>query len=367
MSWRLTILDRYMLTELGGQFAFGLSAFTLILVATQLLALSRLISDEHAPLWAALEYFLWGLPAILIYVIPMSMLLGVLLALQRLSGDSEITALKAGGLGLARIVASYLVAGFVLSLIDLAVQEQFVPIANDRATYLRNVVISQIGPIAANLTVNTSLPGGGRQLTAARAYESTTQTLRDVTVIQYDPSGKAQQIIFSERANYTQPTWTFYNANTYHFNADGSTFSSSDPLLRVDIGERPSQLTQATAGGNPDNLSRRQIAQVVASGQLGPGQLRQYIATYQEKLARPFACFVFALIAIPFGLRPARGGGTSMGFGIAMLIVFVYFVIASVCLSIGDLSAAIAPVAAWFPNVLFTAFGLVLLRRAGEV
>ena len=53
-------------------------------------------------------------------------------------------------------------------------------------------------------------------------------------------------------------------------------------------------------------MSRAQIADVVRSGQLTESELRKYVTTYQEKLARPFACFVFMLIALPFGLRAVR-------------------------------------------------------------
>src|SRR5579872_3127989 len=113
---RLTTLDRYMIAELAGPFAFGFSAFMLIFVATNLLALSRLITEERAPLLAVIEYFLWGLPAVIPYVVPMAVLLGVLLAMQRLSGESEITAMKAGGLSLERIAVPLLLVGFVLSV-----------------------------------------------------------------------------------------------------------------------------------------------------------------------------------------------------------------------------------------------------------
>jgi hypothetical protein len=91
--WRIKILDRYLVTELAGPFVFGLSTFTLIFIATQIISIGKLVSEEHAPLVAAIEYFFWDMPQFLLFVIPMAMLLGTLLAMQRLSGDSEITAM----------------------------------------------------------------------------------------------------------------------------------------------------------------------------------------------------------------------------------------------------------------------------------
>ncbi len=123
LAIRVKILDRYMVSELAGPFAFGLSAFALIFAATQLLAISRLVAAEHAPVGAAVDYFLWQLPQIVVTVMPMAMLFGTLLALQRLSGESEIVAMKAGGIGFIRTMAPVFVASVVVSFAALAAQE----------------------------------------------------------------------------------------------------------------------------------------------------------------------------------------------------------------------------------------------------
>jgi lipopolysaccharide export system permease protein len=367
--WPPTIMDRYLIGELGGPFSFGLSAFTLIFVATQLLAIGRLVSEQHAPLWAAVEYFLWDMPQFLLLVIPMAMLLGTLLALQRLSGESEITALKAGGISLGRIVAPLLLVGFVVSLVSLGIQELFVPLANDRAAYVRQQAIEHVSAASSgNLSAVTGLPGGGKQVTIAGGLDVPTQTLLNVTVIRYDARQKPQEFVIAESARYEPPTWTFHNATTYHFAPDGSTQTITSPTLAVDIGERPNQIAKQTLNiTDPEQLSRAEIKERLDLGQLSPEQQKSFTATYASKLARPFASFVFILIAVPFGLRPVRGGGTGLGFGLAVAIVFVYYVISTVFLSVGALATGLAGVAAWTPNLLFTIIGAWLLRRASRV
>ena len=61
---KFTILDRYMLTRAGGAVRFGVAAFTLIFAATEILNIGKLVSNEHAPLWAALLVFLWSLAGV---------------------------------------------------------------------------------------------------------------------------------------------------------------------------------------------------------------------------------------------------------------------------------------------------------------
>ncbi|MGP6157198.1 MAG: LptF/LptG family permease [Vulcanimicrobiaceae bacterium] len=368
---QVTILDRYMIAELGGPFAFGLSAFTLIIAATNILAISRLVAEEHAPLAAAVGYFLWQLPQIVVTVVPMAMLLGVLLAMQRLSAESEITALKAGGVGLVRAVIPMLAVGVAVSIVAFVLQEGVVPYANDQAVFLREQTIRHVGAFGGGShTVVTGLPGGGQQVTFFRGYQPSTQELLDVTIVTYGVDNRPQLIIFSARGRFEQPTWTFSDATEYHFNTDGSTTYVQDPILRVDLGERPTQIQQRALDNNRETMSRSQIRQIIDSGQLSPQEVRAYQTSYEEKLARPFASFVFTLLAVPFGLRPIRGGGgTGAGFGLAVAIVFVYFVIASIFSAIFTGlpgGYAVSTLGAWAPNVIFTAIGVVLLRRAAR-
>jgi lipopolysaccharide export system permease protein len=341
----------------------------LIFAATEILNIGKLVSNEHAPLWAALLVFLWSLPADVVLVIPMALLLGTLLAVQRLSGESELTAMKASGITFGRIVAPLLAVGIVMSFVTLYLQESVVPYANDQLTEIENGAINHVSAFNRDLTVSAPLPGGGRQVTIATAYEPHSRALLHVTLIQYDSHNDARQVVFADRAEFTADKWTLQNSSVYRFNPDGTTLA--EPRIaqqEVEIGEKPTDLMKRMSNDDPENMSRTQIADVVRSGQLTETELRKYVTTYQEKLARPFACFVFILIAIPFGLRSVRSSGsTSLGFGLSLAIVFVYYVVMTICSFAGAAFLPFAWLWAWIPNLLFTAIGLIRLRRAALV
>ena len=363
---RFTILDRYMLRELAGPFGFGLTAFMLIFAATELLNIAKIVSNEHAPLWAALLVFGWSMPGYVVLVIPMALLLGTLLAVQRLSAASEITAMKAAGITFSRIVAPLLAVGIVMSFVTYYLQENVVPYASDQLTEIENSVINHVSAFNRDLTVSAPLPGGGRQVTIATAYEPHSRALLHVTLIQYDNHNDPRQIIFADRAEFTADKWTLENSSVYRFNPDGTTLAEPNvPVQQVEIGQKPTDLMKRMSNDDPENISRAEIADVVRSGQLTESEYRKYVTTYQEKLARPFACFVFILIAIPFGLRSIRSGGsTSVGFGLSLAIVFVYYVVMTACSFAAEIAIGLAALWAWVPNILFTAIGLSRLRRA---
>jgi len=363
------ILDRYLLSELGGTFGFGLSAFALILAATQILAIGRLVSDQHAPLWAAIEVFLWDLPYIVSLPIPMALLLGTLLAIQRLSGESEITAMKAGGITFLRVVTPLLAAGLLMSFVTLVLQEYVVPYAQDQATEIENTVIKQTSVFGRDTTVTAPLPGGGLQKTFATGYDAHAQALLNVTLIQYDAKSQPVLVAFADRARFTANKWTLTDVSTYRFDPSGDvTAAPKQPQMDVEMEQTPDQIAARVAHDNPQDMSRAAIAGIIRSGQLSDSELRKFTTTYWEKLAQPFACFVFVLIAVPFGLRNMRGGGnTSLGFGLAVAIVFVYYVTATVFSYVGEAMIALSFLWAWMPNIIFTAIGASRLRKAAAV
>lgn len=365
----LTILDRYMLSELTGPFVFGLSAFTVIFAATQMLNVGRLVSEEQVSIWSAIALFLWYLPGDVVLVIPIALLLGTLLAMQRLSGDSEINAMKTSGITFLRIVAPLLVAGLVASLVMYGLQEGVVPYANDQETSIENEALNRTTTFNGDLTVTAPLPAGGKQVTIATAYDPVSQSLLHVTLVQYDRTGAPTQIIFAQQAQFGTTRWTLYGASGYRFSSGGIIVSEPDVAQEeVDLGERPTDIVKRVSHDDPEQMSRTQIAAIVSTGQLTESELRKYDMVYQQKLAQPFACFVFALIAIPFGLSSLRGGGSpSLGFGLAVAIVFTYYVVMTICSYAGEALPSIASLWAWMPNVLFTAIGVVRLRGAAAV
>jgi lipopolysaccharide export system permease protein len=356
-----------MLSELVGPFLFGLSAFTLIFAATEIINIGRVVSESHAPLWAAIEAFLWQLPANVVLTIPMALLLGTLLAIQRLSGESEITAMKAGGVTFLRIVAPILAVGFVISFVTLVLQEAVVPYAQSQVNVIENTIINHTSAFANDLSVSAPLPGGGHQITFASGCSKNCQALLNVTLVQYDRANNPTQIVFADRAVFQTQRWTLDNARILHLQSNGETLTATSPALQVEIGETPTDIARRNAT-TPEYMSRSQISAIIQTGQLTPGELKKYVMTYQEKLAQPFACFVFTLIAIPFGIRSVRGGpNMSVGFGLAVLIVFIYYVVQTVFSYAGEAYLALAALAAWMPNIIFTMIGARRLYRAAMV
>ena len=360
----MKILDRYMIQALGGPFLFGLAAFTLLFVAGQLLNIARLVSEEHASLLAAGKYFVYSLPATLVLTFPMSMLLAVLLAMSRLSGDSEVTALRAAGISLYRIAAPLVGVGLVASFIALLFQELIVPTASTRANaILQNEIQSAGATVLSNQLVSTVLPNGDLQLTLAQGFDTKTDELQNTTVEVLRGSVPVSLLV-APRGTYKNDSWRFSDATEFVL------MPCCDhvmlPQLSIDIGADPSQLLEQRK--QPEDMSRAELRKLLNSGVKTTDKARyaRLLVTYESKLARPFASLVFTLLAIPLGIRPQRSS-SGAGFGVSIAIVFAFYVTTTICLAIGQSWPPTSLIMAWAPNIIFSFTGLYLLRQAATV
>ncbi|HEV2878321.1 MAG TPA: LptF/LptG family permease [Candidatus Eremiobacteraceae bacterium] len=360
----MKILDRYMVTALGGPFLFGLAAFTLLFVAGELLNIARLVSEEHASLIAAAKYFIYTLPGTLVLTFPMSMLLAVLLAMSRLSGDSEITAMRAGGISLYRIAAPMIAVGIAASLVGLWFQELIVPAASMKAEdILRSEIQSGGTEILSNQIVNTILPNGDRQLTLAQGFDPKKDELQNTT-IEVLRGSTVMSLLFAPRGAYHGNSWKFFDAT--EFVLTPCCERVDNPELAIDIGADPTQLVERIR--QPEDMSRAQISELLRSGvkTTDTNRYARLLVTYHSKLARPWASLVFALLAIPLGIRPQRSS-SGAGFGISIAIVFAFYVVTTICLAVGQSYPSTSLAMAWLPNIVFSLTGVWMLHQAASV
>src|SRR5580693_3799185 len=117
----MRILTRYILREVTAHAMIGVAIFTFVLFTRDLGRILELVVRASAPLPSVAEVFFLTVPLALTYTIPMSVLVGILIGLSRLAADSEITAMRASGLGVwsfGRVLAIFVVGAWLLALIN---------------------------------------------------------------------------------------------------------------------------------------------------------------------------------------------------------------------------------------------------------
>src|SRR5580765_6976362 len=117
----MRILTRYILGEVVSHALIGAAVFTFVLFTRDLGRILELVVRNSAPLPSVAQVFFFTVPVALTYTIPMGVLVGILIGLSRLAADSEITAMRATGMGVwsfLRIISIFVIGAWLLAMVN---------------------------------------------------------------------------------------------------------------------------------------------------------------------------------------------------------------------------------------------------------
>lgn len=379
-GWRqLPLIDRWLLQELVGPLLFGIAAFTAVSLSVGVVfELVRRVAESGLPPQVAVQVLLLRLPGFLVLAFPMATLMATLLAYSRLSGSSELTALRSVGVGTNRMVMPALALALAMSLLTFLFNDLIVPRANLVATQTLeralgkavtnqsgdNILYSRFGRVKEEENGDSI-----RQLTQlfyARKFRN--GSMLDVTVIDFSRMGQRQMLMAEKgRWNEDQAMWEFSDGRIVNVDEKtGSTTSarfdrylyplSQDP---VEVAKLPTDISTMTVG----QALRAERLQTEANNLKEARRLRVRI---QEKFAFPAICLVFGLIGSSLGVRPHARTSRSQGFGISVLLIFGYYLMSFIFSSLGITGTLTPLLAAWLPVLVGLASGGLLLRQASR-
>jgi len=364
----LRTVDRLMLRELIPPLLFGVAAFTSLFFAGGYLSRLTGLLVQGVPFPVVAELFLLYLPSVIVMTLPMSVLLAVLLAFSRMSSDSEMVALWAGGVSLWRIMRPVVAVAVVVTLISYVLSEGLAPQAQRRSTELRERALGEITPLQKAFIISDVEGGRYNSVVFVNGgMDPQTRELRNVTIFTGFTGQGPQVYFFAERARWERGTeWRLYNGAMRTLDPGGgatvNTFREWSTRA-VNINRTPEEVMEEQR--DPDELNFRQLAQRIQRMKRTGGDTLKLEVELYNKLSVPLASLVFALIAAPLGLRPHRGGA-AVGFGLSIGLIFAYWMVWQYSSALAK-AGQISPIAGSFmADVVFLTVGLLLLRRASR-
>ena len=355
----MKIIDRYMLREMGGPFVFGVLAFVLLFVSANILfRLTELVSQLGLSLWTATELFFLWLPSFIVLTFPLATLVAILVAFGRLSGDSELVAMYAGGMSFRRLVVPIAAAGLLIAVVTAAFNEVIVPAANRRAEEIVRTATARAGGVVKEeILLKESADGEARIIYADRLDVQTGELLNLVVV--WFQGGEPVMITKAKRAVWRQNRWEMFDGANAALDPERPAVVPFGAQA-LNIPTTPREI--ATRTRTPEEMTYRELRAYIGD------VLRQNKPTVDlelklhHKFSIPFACFVFALIAPPLGMRSHRGS-SSIGMGIAIMIGFGYYVVWHYLSAVAQQGAITPFWAAWLPNVVTGLVGVGLVMN----
>ncbi len=356
----MRILDRYIVREVFRHAFLGLVVFTFVFFVPQLVRLMDLFVRHSGSGVQILELFLCLFPGVLTFTIPIATLIGVLLGLGRMSADSEIIALTALGLGRRRILLPVGVLAVAGATITIAMTIWLGPLALHtfraiEADLIATQISFQVQPrvfderfprmvLYVNDVSATGTQWHGVFLADAGGENGSRLTLAENAIVIAEPrqgklelhlqGGTTHEFSRQESERYAV---TDFGQSDWPIEASG--LASAQPRQLVNA-------ERSLGGLAADNTSSWREARV----------------ELHRRLAFPVACFAFALVAVPLGAQPRRGGRAA-GSLIAVLLIAAYYLLFVTGAGLARQGMITPAVGIWIADALLAVLGMVLLPR----
>jgi lipopolysaccharide export system permease protein len=375
---RIPLLDRWLTSELMGPLLFGIAAFTAVSLSVGVVfELVRRVAESGLPLVTAMVVLALRLPGFLVLSFPMATLMATLLAYSRLSGSSELTALRSVGVSTRRMVVPALALAVLMSLLTFVFNDLIVPRANLAATNtleraLGRALSSDKGDniLYSRFGLVTQKDGdSSRELTHifySRKYRS--GEMQDVTLIDFSRLGQRQMLIArTGQWNDDKGMWEFRDGRILNIDErTGGTTSAQFDRYLYPLGRDPQEVAKLPTDASLMTVGQARRAERLLREANNAKEARRLRVRIQEKFAFPAICLVFGLIGSSLGVRPHSRTSRSQGFGISVLLIFGYYLMSFIFSSLG-INGSLAPIpAAWLPVILGLGAGTWLLQRASR-
>ncbi|CAN5534629.1 LptF/LptG family permease [soil metagenome] len=367
----LPLLDQLVLKEIIAPWIFGVGMFTSLLMAGTFLGRLTGYLSDGVPFSTVVKAFCLLMPAILAKTFPMAVLLAALLSFGRLSGDSEITALRAAGASVYRIVRPATLFSLAVAFLAFGFNELVVPTATQSSLALANEIVRIQNPQEAFPVTQKVVKNGILRLgVIAQNTNPLNQTFHGVVLTAYDEKGALTMIVQAKEVLYKgENQWRV---------SPGSTITSPDgtQIVHVDgeiwpagLPTIPDSFTDFIKPRDDDfdAQSMAELGRNIAQYKSDRSKTRPTLANYEygfwNKIALPLSAVVFGTLGAVLGIRNARTG-TATGFALAVAIIFGYVTILQF-MNQWALSGVIPPWAASFTPILLGvgASCLIMVRK----
>jgi len=313
--------------------------------------------NGDAELW---RYVSLRMPQIISRFLPFSVLLGTLVTLATLNANSEVVAMKAGGLSAHQILAPLMLASLGVAAISFVFNERVVARATATLSAWQD---ANYGPIPDDRGVKTNVwVRDGEDLIRAGTIAGSGQNVRLGDINVYDRHGNQLISIYSAKEGHQVANgWQLDQVKIF----DVVRGTSRDVPSMV-IGEkiRPDQFTLSTV--DPDSLSLIELNDAIHTLRESGRPVASLEGSLWHKITGALSALLMPLLGSVAAFGIARSGKLFVRAVIGMALGFAYFVADNFALSMGNLGVYPPLLAAWAPFLLFLLVGESVLITTEE-
>ena len=305
-----------------------------------------------------LSFFVLQIPELVVLLIPVAILMSTILTLGLMAKRNEIVAIKSGGLSIFRFTMPIMLIATVFTLGSALLNETVIPRTKARTNYIWDVMVEKRP--GQMLRREKFWLKGDNSIYKVGFYDSTSQTISNVTYYRFDKDFNLALRIDAKRARFLGDQWVFISGMSQERLPGGGYKGEMFEEKLLPLPERPGDFTRLSKPSEEMGLG--ELVAWLEKMEREGYDARKYRVDLQAKLAFPFVCIIMALWGIPLATFKEKGAALAPGVVLGLGVSLLYWVSFSYLRSLFGYSGVLPPfLAVWLPNGLFSLGGLWFL------
>ena len=362
-------IDRYVYREMLVPFVTGTLIVALLFQANWYIKIAKELNLDNVPVLARVQWLLYTLPSDLKLTFPTGIALAAALSIGRMGRESEITAIRAAGAPVRRLMLPVIAFGLVAGALNFYIVDQLIPEFGQKARELasKNALLS-ISSSQRNFKANAFVQLNTYAASLGQVTRTPDDKLRIANVMLIERQGaNVSSIITAPTGTYDSGLWTFTGAHVYVVDAATNTLTLGPAdEIRIDQTTDLNELLTAGStglGASYEDMRTTDLRVAIQAAKLEKNNPRPYELELYSRFAAGFACGVFAFTSAVFAVVFSRTGGFAgllVSFSVCVLYYNAYVISMDI---LGRQDNVPSWFAAWLPNILFATLGLLWMRR----
>ena len=357
----MTILNKYLTKEILKCLVIVLAVVLSLYIIVEFFNKADNFMEAGLPISRLIRYLQLELPQIIVQITPIGLLLAILVALGLMNKNNEIIALKCGGGSVYLLLRPALAIAVLLSIFLFFFSEIIVPITISRANRIWFVEVKK-KPAMATRQKNIWIKGN-HAIYFIKYFNPQNQSMSGVTLNYFDREFNLSKRVDASSALYQKSEWIFYDIMEQSYNAKSKTYDVRFyPHRPEKIDILPEDLKHVFKKSEEMNIAElfSYIHEVESEGY----DATAFRVDLHARFAFPFLTVIVCIIGIGIAVKRKGREGPSVGIALGAVLVFLYWVLNSFCLSLGYGGLLPPVIAAWISNIIFSCYAVFNLINA---
>ena len=364
-----TITNRYIIKEMLAPFSINLLVFTFLFLMTEMIEITDWIVNYNLGLLAVFKIILFTLPWFLMFIIPMSVMMAVLLTFLRMSNDNEIVALKSCGLSVYKLlppVLTFAMFGCFLTAFITLIGVPHSKTALDEMAIQLAASHADIG-----LKERTFNDAFDDVMLYVNKIDTQNKKLIDVFIEDKRQPEIVSTVVAPEGRIFSEP-----EEFTFHLLLSNGTIHQTNPKersatsiqfdtykLSLDFKKEIEDLKEEDK--HREAMSISELRQFMENSAEKDEDYFKANIVIHRRFAIPVACLAMGLIAFPLGIQ-SKNAKHSFGLVLCLFFFLLYYLLLTIGYGLGEEGIYPPEIGMWVPNLAMGSIGLFMLIQTGR-